>query len=148
MGKPGRGYFDSDPALLADADNNLWLTYGSYFGGIRITQLDATTGKPLNTATQYTVANGDVEAWYVAYHSGYYYLCVNRGTCCNGVSSTYHIQVGRSASPGGPYLDRSGVDLSNNDGTLLVSSVVRFAGPGHTGIFTENGLSYFSHHYL
>ena len=136
-----------DPALFADAGNNLWLAYGSYFGGIRITQLDAATGKPLNTNTQYAVANGAVEAAYVTSTGGYYYLFVNRGTCCSGVNSTYHIQVGRSASPGGPYLDQNGVDLNNNGGTTLLATAARFVGPGHTGIFTENGVSYFSHHY-
>ncbi len=136
-----------DPALFADASNNLWLSYGSYFGGIRLTQLDAATGKPLNVATQYTVANGGVEASYVAYNNGFYYLFVNRGTCCNGVSSTYYIQVGRSASPTGPYLDQAGKDLNANGGTTLLSATGRYVGPGHTGIFTENGVTYFSHHY-
>jgi arabinan endo-1,5-alpha-L-arabinosidase len=136
-----------DPALFADASSNLWLSYGSYFGGIRITQLDATTGKPLSVNTQYTVANGGVEASYVAYNNGFYYLFINRGTCCNGVSSTYYIQVGRSASPTGPYLDQTGKDLNANGGTTLLSSTGRYIGPGHTGIFSENGVTYFSHHY-
>jgi len=136
-----------DPALFTDASNNLWLTYGSYFGGIRITQLAAATGKVLNVNTQYTVANGGVEASYVAYNSGYYYLFVNRGTCCNGVSSTYYIQVGRSASPTGPFLDQAGKDLNANGGTTLLSRDGRYVGPGHTGIFTENGVTYFSHHF-
>ncbi|GAA4499252.1 hypothetical protein GCM10023172_17680 [Hymenobacter ginsengisoli] len=136
-----------DPALFTDASNNLWLTYGSYFGGIRITQLDAATGKPLTTSTQYAVANGGVEASYVAYNNGYYYLFVNRGSCCQGAASTYYIQVGRSASPTGPYLDQTGQDLNANGGTTLLSSAGRYIGPGHTGILTENGVTYFSHHY-
>jgi arabinan endo-1,5-alpha-L-arabinosidase len=136
-----------DPAVFTDASNKLWLTYGSYFGGIRITQLDANTGKPLNAATQYTVANGGVEASYVAYNNGYYYLFINRGSCCNGVSSTYYIQVGRSASPTGPYLDQAGQDLNANGGTTLLSRDGKFVGPGHAGILAENGVTYFSHHY-
>ncbi|QKG56499.1 family 43 glycosylhydrolase [Hymenobacter sp. BRD128] len=136
-----------DPALFTDASNNLWLSYGSYFGGIRITQLDPATGKPLSVNTQYAVANGGVEASYVAYSSGYYYLFVNRGTCCNGVSSTYYIQVGRSASPTGPYLDQAGQDLNASGGTTLLSGQGRFIGPGHAGLLTENGVTYFSHHY-
>jgi len=136
-----------DPALFTDASNNLWLTYGSYFGGIRITQLATATGKVLNVNTQYTVANGGVEASYVAYNNGFYYLFVNRGSCCNGVSSTYYIQVGRSASPTGPFLDQAGKDLNANGGTTLLSRDGRYIGPGHTGIFTENGVTYFSHHF-
>ncbi|MDO7886862.1 family 43 glycosylhydrolase [Hymenobacter cheonanensis] len=136
-----------DPALFTDASNNLWLTYGSYFGGIRVTQLDAATGKPLNVNTQYAVANGGVEASYVAYNNGYYYLFVNRGTCCNGAASTYYIQVGRSASPTGPFLDQAGADLNNNGGTTLLSKSGRYVGPGHAGLLTEGGITYFSHHY-
>lgn len=136
-----------DPAIFADASNNLWLTYGSYFGGIRITQLDATTGKVVDTNTQYAVANGGVEASYVAYHDGYYYLFVNRGTCCQGVNSSYYIQVGRATRPSGPYLDQSGQDLNSNGGTTLLRVAGRYIGPGHTGLFTENGVTYFSHHY-
>lgn len=119
-----------DPAVFQDAGNNLWLTYGSYFGSIRIARLDATTGKPLDLSTQYAVANGGVEASYVAHRNNYYYLFVNRGTCCQGVGSTYHIQVGRSATPGGPYLDQAGADLNTNGGTTLLSTAGRFVGPG------------------
>ncbi|WP_210520032.1 family 43 glycosylhydrolase [Hymenobacter terricola] len=135
-----------DPAIFRDASNNLWLTYGSYFGGIRITQLNATTGKPVGT-TQAAVANGGVEASYVKQHGSWYYLFINRGTCCQGTSSTYYIQVGRSASPTGPFLDKTGADLNNNGGSVLLNAAGRYIGPGHTGIFEENGITYFSHHY-
>ncbi len=136
-----------DPAIFTDASSNLWLAYGSYFGGIRITQLDATTGKVLNVNNQYTVANGGVEAAYVAYNSGYYYLFINRGSCCQGAASTYYMQVGRSASPTGPFLDQTGQDLNANGGTTLLSRAGRYIGPGHAGIFAEGGVTYFSHHY-
>ena len=138
-----------DPAVYRDASNNVWFTYGSFFGGIRIFQLDAATGKPLNGAnvTQFAVANGGVEAAYVKQRGGYYYLFINRGNCCQGSNSTYYIQVGRSTSPSGPFLDKNGVNLNNNGGTTVISSAGKYIGPGHTGIFEENGVSYFSHHY-
>ena len=138
-----------DPAVYRDASNNVWFTYGSFFGGIRIFQLDATTGKPLNgtSTTQFAVANGGVEAAYVKLRGGYYYLFVNRGNCCQGANSTYYIQVGRSTSPSGPFLDRNGANLNSNGGTTIMSSAGRYVGPGHAGIFEENGVSYFSHHY-
>lgn len=138
-----------DPAVYRDASNNVWFTYGSFFGGIRILQLNATTGKPLNgTSTQqFAVANGDVEAAYVKQRGSFYYLFINRGACCRGVNSTYYIQVGRSTSPTGPFLDQNGVDLNNNGGTLVLNVSGRYTGPGHAGVFEENGVSYFSHHY-
>ncbi|MDF7810603.1 family 43 glycosylhydrolase [Hymenobacter sp. YC55] len=138
-----------DPAVYRDTNNNVWFIYGSFFGGIRTLQLNPVTGKPLNgTQTQqFAVANGGVEAAYVKQRGGYYYLFINRGNCCQGSNSTYYIQVGRSTSPSGPFLDRNGVDLNNNGGSTLLSTAGRYVGPGHAGIFEENGVSYFSHHY-
>ena len=136
-----------DPAIFRDASNNLWLAYGSYFGGIRIMQLDAATGKPTG-ATQYAVANGGVEAAYVKQRGAFYYLFINRGTCCQGTSSTYYIQVGRSASPTRPFprQERRGPEQQRRHGAARAARAAT-VGPGHTGIFEENGTAYFSHHY-
>ena len=136
-----------DPAIYRDASTNLWMVYGSYFGGIRVVQLDAATGKPAAGASQAAVANGDVEAAYVKQRGAFYYLFINRGTCCQGSASTYRILVGRSAAPNGPFFDKNGVDLNSGGGTLLLSGEGRYRGPGHTGILEENGVAYFSHHY-
>jgi hypothetical protein len=67
-------------------------------------------------------------------NGSYYYLFINRGSCCQGVNSTsYRIQVGRSASITGPYLDKNGNDLNNGGGTNLVVTTGRYIGPGHFG---------------
>ncbi|WP_139921316.1 family 43 glycosylhydrolase [Hymenobacter sp. DG01] len=138
-----------DPAVFRDTNNDVWFTYGSFFGGIRTLQLNPTTGKPLSGAStqQITVANGNVEAAYLTKRGSFYYLFINRGSCCNGINSTYHILVGRSASPSGPFMDQDGVDLNTGGGTLVLGSGGRYIGPGHAGIFEEGGVSYFSHHY-
>ncbi|UOQ50941.1 family 43 glycosylhydrolase [Hymenobacter cellulosivorans] len=135
-----------DPAVFQDSNGDAWLLYGSFFGGIRSTQLNAATGKPLGTTT-YSLANGDVEAAYMVKQGTYYYLFINRGSCCNGINSTYTVRVGRSTSVSGPFLDQSGNDLNSNGGTLVLGSGGRYIGAGHAGIFTEGGVNYFSHHY-
>ncbi|UOQ77742.1 family 43 glycosylhydrolase [Hymenobacter sp. 5516J-16] len=135
-----------DPAIFRDANNRVWLTYGSYFGGIRVVELNPTSGKLLNT-NQFAVGNNGAEAAYIKEHDGYYYLFLNRGTCCQGALSTYHILVGRSLSPTGPFLDQQGVDLNNGGGTTLLSGSGRYRGPGHAGILEEGGVNYFSYHY-
>jgi len=142
----GSGPNAIDPAVLRDASGNVWLTYGSFFGGIRTTQLNATTGKPLSSAG-YTLANGGVEAPDLVQHDNFYYLFINRGSCCQGSNSTYYIQVGRAATPAGPFLDKDGKDLNSLGGTTVLGSAGRYIGPGHAGIYTENGVNYFSHHY-
>ncbi|WP_188548220.1 family 43 glycosylhydrolase [Hymenobacter qilianensis] len=135
-----------DPAVFRDANNNVWLSYGSFFGGLRTTQLNPATGKLLGTS-EFSIANGDVEAAHIMRHGNFYYLFINRGACCRGANSTYFAQVGRSASPSGPFLDKNGVDLNNSGGTTVLNSSGRYIGPGHIGVFEEGGVSYVSHHY-
>jgi arabinan endo-1,5-alpha-L-arabinosidase len=136
-----------DPAVFKDTNGDVWFTYGSFFGGIRITQLDATTGKVLNANNQTTVVSNNPEAACLTKNGNYYYMFFNRGACCNGVNSTYYIMVGRSTSPTGPFLDQNGVSINNGGGTLVLNVAGRYVGPGHAGILTENGVTYFSHHY-
>ncbi|HEY8935207.1 MAG TPA: family 43 glycosylhydrolase [Cyclobacteriaceae bacterium] len=117
-----------DPAIYAGS----YLVYGSFFGGIRLAEISS-TGKTRNS-TRYALASGDCEAPYILKNGSYYYLFINRGACCKGVNSTtYRIQVGRSTSITGPYLDKNGVDLNSGGGTNLVVTTGRYIGPGHFG---------------
>lgn len=135
-----------DPSLFWDEDGKLWLSYGSYFGGIRLAELNTDDGMPKNTE-RFAVASGDCEASYVIHHNTYYYLFINRGTCCQGVNSTYHIQVGRSSSPTGPFLDKEGVNLNSGGGTTILSTVDNFIGPGCLGYFVEGSTEWATYHY-
>jgi arabinan endo-1,5-alpha-L-arabinosidase len=135
-----------DPSVFQDDTGNYYMTYGSYFGGIRIVPLDSITGKPAGPE-RYPVASGNCEASYVIPREGYYYLFINRGSCCRGVNSTYHIQVGRSPDPQGPFLDKSGVDLNSGGGSTILSTNGSFIGPGHVGYFVENGEEWVTYHY-
>jgi Glycosyl hydrolases family 43 len=92
--------------------------------------------------------NSSIEASYVYKHDDHYYLFVNYGTCCDGVNSTYNIRVARSESVTGPYLDQSGRGMINNGGgTLFLGSEGRYIGPGHIGIFEDDGVEWFGYHY-
>lgn len=145
-----------DPSILVDTNGTVWMSFGSYSSGILVTQLDPTTGKRLNTnsLTATLVANNAGGGWgstiegsFLYQRGGYYYLFVNYGGCCSGVDSTYNIRVGRSANVTGPYLDRAGVSMVNSGGTMLLESTGRFIGPGHAGIFNDNGTNWFTYHY-
>jgi arabinan endo-1,5-alpha-L-arabinosidase len=138
-----------DPAIFHDTNGSLWLTFGSFWSGIKMIQLDPRTGKRLDPESPIvSLAHYDsVEASYLYQHGGYYFLFVNWGLCCRGTNSTYSIHVGRSKSVVGPYLDREGKDMLYGGGTLFLGTTKPYIGPGHAGIVVDNGTNWFSCHY-
>jgi len=138
-----------DPGVLLDPTNGtMWLTYGSYFGYIRLVQLDPKTGKRLHPeATPIDVAiNG--EASVMIYHDGWYYLLLTHGSCCQGANSSYNIRMGRSRKVTGPFLDNMGIDMLKGGGKLFAGSSGRHVGPGHFGLLDlGDGVQKFSCHY-
>lgn len=137
-----------DPALLLDpTDGRLWLSYGTYFGFIRLVELDPTTGKRMEGNEAVDIAI-DCEASYLMYRDGWYYLFGTHGTCCSGPNSTYNIRVGRSRKVTGPYLDNMGIEMLRGGGKLVVATSGRFIGPGHFGLLDlGDGVQKFSCHY-
>jgi hypothetical protein len=149
----GSAYNCIDPSVAFDASGNLWMSFGSFWNGIYMVRLDATTGllhsTPTLTWLAFNNASGDpIEASCLFYRAGYYYLFVDWGSCCSGIDSTYNIRVGRSSSITGPYLDRSGVDMRSGGGTLFLKTTGKYIGPGHAGILNEDGTNFFlGYHY-
>jgi arabinan endo-1,5-alpha-L-arabinosidase len=141
-----------DPCPFQDADGKLWLAFGSFWSGIKLVQLDAATGRRASDPSPiYALATHPgstaIEAPYLYYHRGYYYLFVNWDFCCRGVNSTYNIRVGRSRAVTGPYLDREGIEMGKGGGTLFLETSGDRIGPGCIGIFKEKGKEWFSCHY-
>ncbi len=152
----GYPYNAIDPSVFVDDDSRMWMTFGSYWNGIYITELDPADGKPISSQPQLDATNiarhptsSAIEAPYLHYHDGYYYLFANWGACCQGVDSTYEIHVGRSESPTGPFYDRGSipVDMLDGGGTLFLGTDGDKIGPGHMGIYSEGGVDYFGYHY-
>lgn len=137
-----------DPGVLLDpSTNKLWMVYGSYFGYLRIVELDAKTGKKLPNAKAVDVAI-NCEAPILIFENGWYYLLATHGSCCQAGNSNYNIRVGRSRSVTGPYLDHDGVDMMKGGGKLFLGSESRLIGPGHFGRITiDKGVEVFSYHY-
>jgi len=136
-----------DPgAFLDPTDGNLWLTYGSYVGFLRLVQLDPKTGKRVDDTYHNIAIN--CEASDMIYHDGWYYLLATHGSCCAGANSGYNIRVGRSKSVFGPYLDNMGVDMIQGGGKLFLTGAGRVIGPGHFGLIDlGEGVQKFSCHY-
>lgn len=137
-----------DPGILLDpTDGRLWLSYGTYFGFIRLVQLDPKTGSRMAGNKAMNIAI-DCEATDLIYRDGWYYLLGTHGTCCDGANSTYNIVVGRSRKVTGPYLDNMGRDMLKGGGKMVVATRGRLVGPGHFGrIVVEKGVEKMSCHY-
>jgi arabinan endo-1,5-alpha-L-arabinosidase len=141
-----------DPSALLLANGQLWMSFGSFWSGIEMIQLDAATGRRMSPgSTIYALATHPpstaIEASCLAQNGGYYYLFVNWDNCCDGVESTYNIRVGRSSSITGPYLDQNGVNMASGGGTLFLESTGRYIGPGQAGLLVEAQTNWFTCHY-
>jgi len=145
-----------DPNIAFDAQGHPWLSFGSFWSGIKMRRIDSATGK-LSTedaklyslATRERPANpppnprglpGDwqaVEAPVVVHHDDYYYLFVSFDLCCRGAKSTYRTMVGRSRNITGPYVDASGKSLLHGGGTQLLAGNSRWVGPGGESVLQQ-----------
>jgi arabinan endo-1,5-alpha-L-arabinosidase len=143
----GDGYNAIDPAVFRDRDETLWMTFGSYWSGIKLVQLDPQTGKRMTPDSKpFSLAhNESIEASYLCRHDGYYYLFVNWGSCCAGPKSTYNIRVGRSKTVTGSYVDKAGLDLLHGGGSVFLATTNGpLIGPGHAGILNAQGKEWFT----
>ncbi|ADN02413.1 hypothetical protein STHERM_c14730 [Spirochaeta thermophila DSM 6192] len=117
-----KGFGAIDPEVVFDVEGNMWLTYGSWKGGIAILQLDPTTGMPINGYPADTIENGygtliaggngiAIEGACIFPYGDYYYLFYSLGD----LLYDYSIRVGRrpiSEGIAGPYYDSEGRDLT------------------------------------
>jgi len=145
----GDNYNAIDPAIILDQDEKLWMVFGSFWDGSQLIQLDPKTGKRIapDSPMHHLARYERIEAPYIYYHDGWYWLFLNWGICCRGTNSTYNIRVGRSKTVTGPYLDKDGIDLRERGGTLLLETDGAFIGPGHPGIFKVDDVYWLGMHF-
>ena len=138
-----------DPGVFLDpTTGSLWLTYGSYFGYIRLVELNPKTGKRLYPERKPVDIAINSEASIMIFREGWYYLLVTHGSCCAGANSSYNIRMGRARKVTGPFLDNMGIDMLQGGGKLFLGSSGRQIGPGHFGLLDlGDGVQKFSCHY-
>ncbi|MBR7837551.1 arabinan endo-1,5-alpha-L-arabinosidase [Actinospica durhamensis] len=141
-----------DPALLVDTSGHWWLSFGSFWSGVKMIQIDPSTGKQLaSNTTRYSISERPSpdaeEASYVYPHGGYYYLFTSFDYCCRGTSSTYRIMVSRATSPTGPYTDESGVAATAGGGTQILGTHGYVIGPGGQSILSDTDGDVLVYHY-
>ena len=137
-----------DAGLFMDpTTGRLYCTYGTYFGFIRMVELDPRTGAKVEGTVDPNIAI-DCEATTMIYRDGWYYLLGTHGTCCDGVNSTYNIVVGRSRNVTGPFLDNMGRDMVAGGGKMVIDGDDSQFGAGHFGRYIEDeGIEKMSFHW-
>ncbi|MFZ2987804.1 arabinan endo-1,5-alpha-L-arabinosidase, partial [Ideonella sp.] len=126
-----------DPDVMQAADGRIWFSYGSFWGGIRLSQLDGQTLKPIGSTRFIAQHRPGIEAPTLIQRGAWYYLFVSHDFCCRGADSTYNVKVGRASQPEGPYLDAQGRALLDGGGTPVTASGPRWKGPGHQDVFGD-----------
>ncbi|HEX5198715.1 arabinan endo-1,5-alpha-L-arabinosidase [Paractinoplanes rhizophilus] len=138
-----------DPNLFVDPSGRWWLSFGSFWSGIKQVQLNATTGKRLDGTIRSLAGRGGgaIEAPFLFRHGSYYYLFVSFDLCCRGAGSTYRIMVGRSTSPTGPFVDKNGIAMTSGGGSEILAGHGSIHGPGGQSVFTDVDADVLVYHY-
>lgn len=137
-----------------------WLSFGSFWGGIKLVKLAADMKSLAEPQEWYTLAkqertfgmpdtdpgDGTIEAPFIYHRHQYYYLFVSLGYCCRGLESTYETVVGRSRDIRGPYFDKKGVPMYAGGGTYVAGPNDEYAGIGHCAVYDFDGKTYFIAH--
>ncbi len=162
---PGRDFWNAiDANVYFDrrwgGETTGWLSFGSFWGGLKLVKLDSTMTALAEPQEWYTIAkqertfgmpdtdpgDGTVEAPFIYRRHQYYYLFISVGYCCRGLESTYEVLVGRSRDIRGPYFDKEGKPLYAGGGTFVAGETEDFAAIGHCAVYDFEGTTYFVAH--
>lgn len=130
-----------DAQISFDADDNPWMSLGSFWDGIKMRRIDRESGKLFAAdTTLYSLASrggGPIEAPSIIRRGNYYYQFVSFDFCCRKANSTYKIMVGRATAITGPYTDRQGHRMDKGGGELLLAGYDRYHGPGGQSVYLD-----------
>ncbi|MDW7695739.1 arabinan endo-1,5-alpha-L-arabinosidase [Flammeovirgaceae bacterium SG7u.111] len=158
---PGRDLWNAiDPNLVFDEKGDPWMSFGSFWVGMKLVKLDENLDKVAQPEEWYTLSKrersfkrqdvdpgeGAVEAPFIFKNGNYYYLFVSFDYCCKGSESTYKVAVGRSKTVTGPYLDKDGVRLDEGGGSIVIEGNEDWHGVGHNSAYTFGEKDYFISH--
>ncbi|MEU7527983.1 arabinan endo-1,5-alpha-L-arabinosidase [Saccharothrix sp. NPDC042600] len=138
-----------DPDLVVDDQGRWWLSFGSFWSGIKMIALNPATGLRADSTLRSLAGRGGgpIEAPTIVKRGNFHYLFVSFDYCCRGANSTYRVMVGRSTSVTGPYLDRAGRALTSGGGTEVLAGQGGVHGPGHQDVFGDTDHDILVYHY-
>lgn len=158
---PNRDLWNAiDSAVIFDADGTPWLSFGSFWGGLKLVKLNPDLVSLAEPQEWHTIAKRErdpftpdsdpgeaaLEAPFLFRKGDTTYLFLSWDYCCRGADSTYRMMVGRATDVRGPYLDRDGVDLAAGGGSELLAGTDAFPGLGHSAVYTWDGEDYLIFH--
>jgi arabinan endo-1,5-alpha-L-arabinosidase len=139
-----------DPSHVLDRDGNHWLTFGSFWTGVKMVALDPQTGKPRDHVIKSLAFRPDppdaIEAPFMIERDGYYFLIVSFDFCCRGVNSNYNIVAGRSKDVAGPFVGPDGKAMMRGFGQQVLVGGARFKGPGGASVLRDPDRDYLVYH--
>jgi arabinan endo-1,5-alpha-L-arabinosidase len=157
---PGRDLWNAiDPNLFRDG-NTAWLTFGSWWSGIKLVKLSDDQRSTAQPQEWYSIARrprefaikdasagtAAIEAPFIFKKGNYYYLFVSFDLCCQGPQSTYKIAVGRATNIKGPYLDKEGKEMNSGGGSIILQGDKDWYAAGHNSVYTFDGIDYMVFH--
>lgn len=151
---PGKTDFNAiDPAFVTDRKGSPYLFWGSFWSGIKAAPLDPASGH-LKSGGKITpiarrapgVNPPAIEAPYIVWKDGFYYLFVSWDFTAGGAKSDYKVAVGRSRELLGPYVDAAGRPMLEGGGSLVVTGYGNWRGPGHNSVLRTKEGDWLVHH--
>ncbi len=163
-----------DPAILYDTEGRMWMSYGSWSGGIYMLELDPATGQAIHPTENTTSGNEITDIYfgkkiaggyaqsgegpYIIYdpETEYYYLYMSYGYLT--ANSGYNIRMFRSENPDGPYVDAAGKNAvwgnsgHNGIGVKVMGSyslpclAYDYMAPGHNSALIDDDKMYLVYH--
>jgi arabinan endo-1,5-alpha-L-arabinosidase len=130
-----------DPDVVRDVDGTEHIFYGSYYGGVSQQPLDASGRDTTGPATRIAIDN-KFEGTYITRKGGYWYFFGSTANCCAGPTTGYSVEVARSRTLTGPYVDRYGLRIDVGGATggtpVLYQNGNRWIGTGHNSMATDD----------
>lgn len=158
-----------DPNIISDKNEHAWMVFGSFWDGLKIIPLTKdrlhVKGDTINLPTVASrkkassavnpaavddnpkdAGGNAIEAPFIFYKKGYYYLFASIDYCCKGIKSTYKMIVGRSKNISGPFVDKEGMDMATGGGSILMQGDADWYGVGHNAVAEFDETTYLVFH--